>query len=411
MPEDQLLRSGNSSPGFSLVSLRDRAILRTCGKVLSRVDRGRLKLTLPSGQSAAIGRGGVVAADLALANFAVFWKSLRRGSIGFADSYINGDVATADLGGVLRFYLDNKAQLTNSGRGLFQVRLPDRLFHRRRRNTPAGSRRNIAAHYDLGNAFYAAWLDPGMTYSSALFSTPGMSLAAAQGAKNDAIIAALDLKAGLSLLEIGCGWGGFAEAAARRGARVTGITVSNEQLRYGQQRIEAAGLGAQVNLRFEDYRATTGTFDRIASIEMIEAVGEEHWPAYFQTISDRLRPGGSAVLQAITIAPDLFERYRRKVDFIQRYVFPGGMLPTVAIMAAQSKAVGLQFETVAEFGQDYAQTLRLWRRAFFEQWPQIAGLGYDDRFRRMWDYYLTYCEVGFERGMTTVGHYRLRKPA
>lgn len=410
MSEDQLLRRDNSSSGVSFVGVRDRAILRICAAVLGRVNGGRLTLKLPSGTSAVLGNGGDVHASLVLNNFALFGKSLRRGSIGFAESYMSRDVDTGNLGELLRFFVDNKSALTASGRGLFQVRLPDKLFHRRRRNTPTGSRRNIAAHYDLGNSFYAAWLDPSMTYSSALFSAPGMTLAQAQDAKNEAIVAALGLEAGHELLEIGCGWGAFAERAARSGAKVTGITVSNAQLCYGLDRIAAAGLGGEVDLRFQDYRDTTGTFDRIASIEMIEAVGEEHWAQYFQTVAHSLKPGGKAVVQAITIAPDLFDGYRRKVDFIQRYVFPGGMLPTVEIMRAQAAAVGLTFETVREFGADYAQTLRLWRQAFHEQWPQLLTMGYDDRFRRFWEYYLTYCEVGFERGMTNVGHYRLTKP-
>jgi cyclopropane-fatty-acyl-phospholipid synthase len=257
------------------------------------------------------------------------------------------------------------------------------------------------------------WLDPSMTYSSALFTDPDLgknqTLEAAQAAKNLQVIAALGCNGGQSVLEIGCGWGGFAEAAARTGVHVTGITVSRAQQSYANARIAAAGLNEQVRIEFVDYRDCGGTYDGIVSIEMIEAVGEAHWPDYFRTLNERLKPGGTAVIQAITMAPEHFAHYRAKADFIQAYIFPGGMLVSADAMAREAAKVGLTFETVACFGASYAETLRRWRASFDAAWPEISRLGFDDRFRRMWLYYLHYCEAGFESGMIDVGHYKLRR--
>jgi cyclopropane-fatty-acyl-phospholipid synthase len=411
MQQQSVIPSAARSPLAAARHWRDRLILRACTAATRNIEHGRLRLTLPSGACAVIGRGGTSEAHLVLRNFGVFTKAIRRGSIGFAEAYINGDVDSPDLAALLRFFVDNKSRLHASGRGYFRVRSGDKLFHRRRSNSREGAKRNIAAHYDLGNAFYAAWLDRTMTYSSARFTAPGISLEAAQAEKNRRLIHGLGLTAGHTMLEIGCGWGGLTEAAARAGARVTGITISAEQLAYAKARITAAGLGDRTDLRFQDYRDVTGTYDRIASVEMIEAVGEEHWPGYFKTIADRLKPGGVAMIQAITIEAASFARYRAKADFIQRYIFPGGMLPTEAVMTANAEAAGLQFEVVERFGADYVATLRAWATAFEQAWPQIALLGFDERFRRMWLYYLVYCEVGFERGITDVGHYRFSKPA
>ena len=397
---------------LSLISVwRDRLILQMTQLCTRSVSRGRLRLTLPSGASGVIGHGGATEAHLVLTNFRVFNKAIRRGSIGFADAYMSGDVESPNLGDVLRFFIDNKSGLRASGRGYFKVRRSDTRFHADRANTREGSKRNIAAHYDLGNAFYAAWLDRSMTYSSARFTAQDQTLEAAQDEKNRRLIEGLDLKPGHTVLEIGCGWGGFAQAAATVGAHVTGLTISAEQLAYAEARIKAAGLSQRVDFRFQDYRDVTGTFDHVASVEMIEAVGEDHWPSYFKTIAACLKPGGTAMIQAITIHPDSYESYRAKADFIQRYIFPGGMLPTEALMAEHARAHGLTLETVETFGTDYVRTLKMWRHSFEQAWPRIATLGFDDRFRRMWLYYLIYCEVGFERGMTNVGHYRLTKPA
>jgi cyclopropane-fatty-acyl-phospholipid synthase len=406
----------------ALTRALDRVILGVCRATLARVDGGLLHLSMPSGERAAVGHHHPDAARahdaprapdpvLAFANYGVFWKSLRRGSIGFADAYMDGDVDTPDLAAVFRWFIENQPRLTRAGRGHFKVRARDKSWHAGRDNTRDGSRANIAAHYDLGNTFYAPWLDPSMTYSSAIYAGPNEDLEQAQSNKLDAIVAALDLRPGLRVLEIGCGWGALAERIARTGAHVTGITVSAEQLRWAQRRIADAGLDAQADIRFQDYRDVTGTFDRIVSIEMIEAVGEAHWPTYFRTLHDRLAPGGHAIVQAITIAPERFDHYRSKPDFIQRYIFPGGMLPTEAVLAAQAAAVDLGFTPVRRFGQSYVRTLAAWRERFELAWPTLAAQGFDERFRRMWRYYLVYCEVGFALGATDVGLYRFARTA
>lgn len=381
-------------------------IISTAGrKLMPRQLLGGITLTLPSGAQHRIGfdRPGV-ACDLQLRNYRPLWSAMRRGAIGFAESFMTGDIESSDITAVLRFYLQNREALNEAARPVFFKSIGDRLFHLMRANTKAGAKRNISAHYDLGNDFYALWLDPTMSYSSAYFGGGASSLEAGQTAKYDLVLDALGLRGESSVLEIGCGWGGFAEAAADRGHRVTGLTISREQLAYARER-----LGSRAELRFEDYRDTTGQFDAIASIEMIEAVGEANWPTYFSVLHDRLKPGGAAAVQAITIDERLYPGYRAKADFIQRYIFPGGMLPTRQILAAQAQRAGLGFETVQTFGQDYARTLALWRERFEASWSAISRLGFDETFRRRWLYYLCYCEAGFAESSIDVGVYRFRR--
>jgi len=393
-------------------SLRTRLIFAGCARALSGLRRGSLELTLPGGGSRVFhGRSDGVQARIQLNNFGVLWKSVRRGTVGFADSYIDGDFETPNLADLFRFFLDNKPDLEDAGRGWFKVRRHDRKFHRRRRNSVRGAKRNITDHYDLGNEFYAQWLDETMTYSSAYYTAPEQRLAEAQRAKYNKVLAALGESADGRLLEIGCGWGGFAEAAGQRGAQVDGITISQSQLDYARARMDAAGLSNICRIEERDYRHTSGQYDGVVSIEMIEAVGEEHWPRYFQVIYDRLRRGGHAVLQCITISEDFFETYRRQVDFIQRYIFPGGMLPCGSIIGREARRAGLELDGVETFGPSYARTLWTWRDNFHARWPSIRELGFDERFRRLWDYYLTYCAVGFERGTIDVGLYKLTKRA
>ncbi len=356
-----------------------------------------------------LGDGGEGEAEIELLNGRIFDKALRRGSIGVAESYMAGDFESRDLGNVFRFFLDNKAALANAGGGFFRVRTGDKLWHRLRANTRRGSRRNIAAHYDLGNAFYAPWLDPSMTYSSAIYDQPNQTLEAAQASKIARIVRALELRPGMQVLEIGCGWGALSEAIARAGATVVAVTVSQEQLDYARSRMRSADLADRVRVDFCDYRDIEGQFDRVVSVEMIEAVGEAHWPVFFRTLAGRLRPGGFAVLQAITIAEQNFAAYRAKADFIQRYIFPGGMLPTERLMREHAAGAGLGFEGLENFGRSYALTLAAWRTRFEAAWPALREAGFDERFRRMWIYYLTYCEVGFERGATDVGLYRFAR--
>ena len=392
-----------------LAAWRDQALLGVAARWLAGKLRGRITVTMPSGVCRTLGHGPLHA-DIQLRSLAVIWKAGRRGTLGFAEAYIDGDIETSNLANVFRFFIDNRKGLVSTAGRYFSVRGRDVRAHAERRNTRDGSRRNISDHYDLGNDFYALWLDPGMAYSSGIYLAPDATLDDAQSQKYADVLSALGDARGGRLLEIGCGWGGFVEAAAADGANVDAITISRRQLAYTIDRVEAAGLSDRAAVRFEDYRDTTGTYDGIASIEMIEAVGEEHWPVYFRTLHDRLRPGGTAAVQAITIRQASYDDYRSKPDFIQRYVFPGGMLPTRDVLVEQAARAGLEFSVWREFGASYARTLGEWRRRFHDQWPQISALGFDDRFRRLWDYYLTYCEVGFEKGVINVGIYRFRRP-
>lgn len=375
--------------------------------------RGAVTFILPSGRTRRFGELSTGPhATLRLNGFGLVTKAMRRGPVGFAEAYIGGDIDCDDLTAFFRVFLKNRHALAHTNKGLFRRAAADAAYHLSRRNTREGAKQNISEHYDLGNAFYAEWLDPTMTYSSAYFTEQDRSLEDAQIAKYRRVADLAGVREGADVLEIGCGWGGFAEfAAGARGASVTAITLSRRQLDYARDRIVQAGLADRTEFRFQDYRDTTGQFDQICSIEMIEAVGEEHWPDYFRTVHDRLKAGGAAAIQAITIDEQDFEDYRRSVDFIQRYIFPGGMLLTKKIIESQARAAGLVPEASETFGLSYARTLLLWREKFMRRWPAIARMGFDEAFRRKWIYYLSYCAAGFMEGSIDVGIYRLRRPA
>lgn len=400
-----------TGPSSRITRARDGALLSAASSAFRRTGLSAIQVRMPSGREAVLGEQMDSAPPhLALNSLVPMWRAMRRGGIGFAESFMLGEIETRDLGDVIRYFIDNYDRLVTAGKGRFQVREADRRWHEQRDNSKTGSRRNIAAHYDLGNAFYARWLDPSMTYSSALREHGTQSLEAAQDAKYALTLDALELAPRHAAVEIGCGWGGMAELIAKSGAHVTGLTISSEQLSYTQERLRKAGIHEQADIRFQDYRDLSGSFDRLVSIEMIEAVGEAHWPRYFETIANSLKPGGIGVLQAITIREEDFALYRSRPDFIQRYIFPGGMLPTVTLMREHAERAGLAFQTVRNFGHSYAWTLNEWLGRFRAAWPEIAPLGFDERFRRMWEYYLIYCEVGFERGVCDVGTYRVYKP-
>ena len=369
---------------------------------------GRATVTTPDGRRFAFrgtdGESGHEA-DITLTDPAAARRLFLGGPVAFGEAYVDGHWTSGDLPALLEFAARNVALVGTRAGGMAPLRWLRRLYHRAHANTRAGSRRNIAFHYDLGNDFYSLWLDPGMAYSSALYTREGMTLEEAQDAKLARVAELMDVAPGHRVLEIGCGWGGLAEHLATCGARVTGITLSREQLEWARER-----LGGRAELRLQDYRDVDGRYDRVVSIEMIEAVGREHWPRYFATLRDRLRPGGVAVVQAITIADRLFDRYCRNPDFIQRHVFPGGMLPSPAILREQATAAGLLLEREETFGASYARTCAEWRRRFHAAWPEIARLGFDERFRRLWDYYLAYCEGGFRAGTIDVGLYRFVRP-
>jgi cyclopropane-fatty-acyl-phospholipid synthase len=373
--------------------------------------KGSLEVMLPSGRTETWGQKGTgFDADLTFKNFKVIWASIRRGQLGFFESYMAGDIECRDLTALFRFYLQNRNGLDKASTGVFFTSLLDKLWHWSRDNSKEKSKDNIAAHYDLGNNFYEAWLDDTMSYSSAVFDGTGNSLEAAQRRKIEKVLEAAEVKPGKTVLEIGCGWGGVAEAVGKMGAKLRGITLSAEQLAFAKNRMQRQNLDDKVELVFEDYRDTKGSFDAIASVEMIEAVGEAHWPTYFRTLFDRLKPGGVAAIQGITIQEDHYVAYRNGVDFIQRYIFPGGMLLTKDIMREQTLNAGLLFEKMDCFGQSYAKTLALWRDRFEAQWPKLQPMGFDERFRKMWNLYLSYCEAGFAEGVIDVGIYKLRKP-
>jgi cyclopropane-fatty-acyl-phospholipid synthase len=381
---------------------------------LARVRHGGLTVTLPDGRCLE-GRGLQPGPHAALHLHR--WRALLRlalgGDLGLAEAYRDGDWSSPDLTTLLLFGAQNESALGDSVEPAWPVKLLSRLLHRLHDNTRRGSRRNIAAHYDLGNAFYAEWLDPELIYSSALYRDADATLEAAQAAKLDHIAELLQLEGlgpGASLLEIGCGWGALALALARRAAsmRVSGITLSREQLAHARQRVRDEGLQARVDLRLQDYRDLDERHDRIVSIEMFEAVGERYWPQYFDTLRRSLRPEGRAVLQVITIAEPYFERYRRGSDFIQRHVFPGGMLPSVTALQAEARKAGLVLEVATRFGDSYAATLVEWRRRFHAAWPAIEAQGFDAAFKRLWEYYLCYCEAGFRSGRVDVGLFTVR---
>ena len=337
------------------------------------------------------------------------WRALHRlalhGDIGFAESYIDGDWSSPDLTALLELGAVNAQSANGLASTSVMKRMVNRLLHWRRLNTRRGSRRNIVAHYDLGNDFYARWLDTTMNYSSAIFTGPNESLEDAQNRKLDLIVDRLDISGGERVLEIGCGWGALAERLVRRGCEVTGLTLSPAQLDYASHRVARATNSTRADLRLQDYRDVEGSFDRIVSIEMIEAVGESYWPAYFGTIKRRLAPGGRALIQAITIEAQRFDGYRSNVDFIQRYIFPGGMLLSPEAMSEQGAKAGLSSGGIWTFGLSYARTLAEWRRRFHAEWPGIEAMGFPPSFKRLWDYYLCYCEAGFRSGATDVGHY------
>ncbi len=362
---------------------------------------GRLEIRLPDGASRLFGEGehGVT---LQVHDEALFGQVLARGDIGLAEAYLDGAWDSSDVTGLLSLLASNRQVLKKAVYGSWRKLLAARVRHWLNGNSRAGSKRNIMAHYDLGNEFYKLWLDPSMSYSSALYrAVDDGDLETAQRAKYRRILRRLRADAGQRVLEIGCGWGGFAELAVGEGLQVTGLTLSPAQLAWAKQRVPAA------DLRLQDYRDTREQFDHVVSIEMFEAVGERWWPAYFRAVARALKPGGRAVIQSITIRDDLFAQYRRGTDFIQQYVFPGGMLPSPAAFRAAAARQGLVVRGEYAFGHDYARTLAEWRHAFEANWPQIAELGFDEHFRRLWRLYLCYCEAGFLAGNIDVVQFEL----
>ncbi|MBX9614731.1 MAG: cyclopropane-fatty-acyl-phospholipid synthase family protein [Caulobacteraceae bacterium] len=366
---------------------------------------GRLTLTLPNGEVHRLeGETPGPNAVMTVIDYRFAARVLANGDIGYAEGYMAGEWDSPHLAVLLETLASNYDHIRRLFDGNVLMLAVNWIGHKLNRNSRSGSKKNITAHYDLGNAFYAAWLDGSMTYSAARFASPSEPLEVAQTRKYAALARAMDLKPGMSVLEIGCGWGGFADYAAREvGATVTGVTISQEQHDLARERLFNAGLSDRVNIKLMDYRDITGTFDRVASIEMFEAVGKEYWGAYFDKVHDVLKPGGRAGLQIITIQDELFEEYNARTDFIQKYVFPGGMLPSEARLQPVVEASGLRWDAVERFGIDYADTLQRWDQSFQAAWADIQRMGgFDERFRRLWRFYLAYCEAGFRSRRTDV---------
>lgn len=379
---------------------------------LLQVRSGAVLLTTPAERRLRLGDGAGPETTLKVNDWRFARRVLWSGDIGFAEGLMAGEWESEDLAALLTLIAANVERLTRLLEGSLLGKAINGLRHLTRANTRAGARRNILAHYDLGNRFYESWLDRSMTYSSGLFDRQVRDLESAQQAKYRALAEHLDLRPGEHVLEIGCGWGGFAEFAAREyGVRVTGITISDEQFAYARERMIKAGLGDRVEIRRQDYRDVEGQFDKVASIEMFEAVGEAYWPAYFKKIADVLKPGGRAGLQIITIQDRLFAEYRKRADFIQRYVFPGGMLASIERLKQETADAGLAWRKSEAFGHSYADTLAEWARRFQAKWNDIRALGFDERFKQLWLFYLGYCEAGFRTGRTDVVQLALAKPA
>ena len=386
-------------------SKRGAAPLRRIEPLISTIRHGRLRIRLPNGRILA---SSDAEAGLQAVLVIERWRALRRlafgGDVGFAEAYVDGDWTSPDPVALLRLAARNGERVYAAVRGSAIGRLASRLRHLLRDNTRRGSRRNIMTHYDLGNDFYALWLDPAMQYSSAIWNADTPDLEAAQAAKLDKIVDWLALEGGERVLEIGCGWGALAAKLADvKAADVTALTLSPAQLAHARTGAASSASAQRVDFRLQDYRDVQGRFDRIVSIEMIEAVGEARWPLYFRTLADSLAPGGRIVLQAITIDEALADGYRRNPDFIQTHIFPGGCLPTKSALEAQIERAGLRLARRETFGASYARTLAEWRRRFPRAGPKPSGWGSTARFRRLWDYYLAYCEAGFAEGTIDVG--------
>lgn len=401
------------------------AAARTVLGLLTRLQHGSLTVQLPDGSLRHFGTSGPLDAAIVLRNWNMCGATLRSGDIGFAESYIAGDWTTPHLTGLLKLLIANRHAVETAVYGSWVGRLAYRVKHLFNRNTRAGSKKNIHAHYDLGNAFYTLWLDETMNYSSALFAQADAprDMRQAQLAKVRRALRETRVQPGERLLEIGCGWGALAELGATEfGAAITGVTLSTEQLEFARARMHKLGVpetgarapsgAASFDLRLQDYRdITDGPFDAICSIEMIEAVGREYWPTYFQAVARLLKPGGRACIQSIVIDDRLFERYVGSTDFIQQYIFPGGCLPCPREFRREAEAAGLQVTESLAFGADYSETLKLWRERFIAARAQILQQGFDERFLHIWEFYLAYCEAAFAMGDIDVVQYTLHKPA
>jgi len=410
------VKTGLPSTALFSFALSERRLEKLLIAAMNRLHRGKLTVNFPSGNAYSLAGtqdmidGQEFHATCQIKSYRAMRRIIRAQAVGFAEAYMEGELDSPDLTELLELMACNMDAMEAALEDWSIVRTWNRIQHMLRSNTRRGSRRNIAYHYDLGNDFYQLWLDSSMTYSSGIFDEQHRDLPAAQENKYRQLAEELDLQPHHRVLEIGCGWGGFAEFAARNyGCKIVCLTLSKEQLNWAEERISRAGLSDLVELRLQDYRDVSGQFDRIVSVEMFEAVGEDHWATYFGQLRSCLVPGGKAGLQIISIANDRYDGYRDTTDFIQKYIFPGGMLPSPEKLDHHVAKAGLHKIGQNNFGDSYARTLSIWRREFLSNWDSIAKLGYSLKFRRMWEYYLCYCEAGFRRNTIDVGHYFLQK--
>jgi cyclopropane-fatty-acyl-phospholipid synthase len=387
-------------------------MVRKALKLTTRLQRGSMEIELPDGRMFHVrGREPGPHGHIKVNDFGFARRLIAEGDVGIAEANLRGEWESRNLTSFLQLFAENAQVIARLLDAQPLMKLWQMLRHWMNANTKRGAKRNIHAHYDIGNAFYSTWLDRTMTYSSAIFEKGDNDLAAAQTRKYRCLAEQTGLQAGEHVLEVGCGWGGFAEYAAKEvGCRVTGLTISQEQFDFARKRMFEAGLADRVEIKLQDYRDETGVYDRIASIEMFEAVGEKFWPVFFQQMRDRLRPGGTAGVQVITIGEEYFDHYRRDVDFIQRYIFPGGMLPTKHILKKLGETFSVPLSGERAFGLDYAETLAQWRDRFRAAWPQLSTMGFDARFKRLWEYYLAYCEAGFRAGTIDVRQMIFARP-
>nr|WP_315246979.1 cyclopropane-fatty-acyl-phospholipid synthase family protein [uncultured Albidiferax sp.] len=409
------MTSSTTAPGFAMPGDAPAAA-RTALKLLQRLRHGSITMQLPDGSMQVFGNhqqhGDAPTAAMTLKNWNVCAAALKSGDIGVAETYIDGDWTTPNLTDLLTVFICNRQEIEDVVYGNWVGRLWYRIKHLLNRNTKANSQKNIHAHYDLGNAFYSLWLDDSMNYSSAWFEGDlDKPLREAQNAKVRRALAMAQVQPGDRVLEIGCGWGALAEMGTTEfNAHVTGVTLSTEQLAFAHQRVHKLGVDSRADLRLQDYRdITDAPFDAICSVEMVEAVGREYWPTYFQTVARLLKPGGRACIQSIVIDDSLFERYISSTDFIQQYIFPGGCLPCPREFRREAAAAGLEVVDEFAFGPDYAETLRRWRDQFLAARTQVLQLGFDERFMRLWEFYLAYCEAAFDKGNINLVQYTLLK--
>ena len=393
------------------------AAARRVLSLLQRLQHGTLHVQWPDGRVEQFGSapasGKSLNATLHLHSYAPLTQALKSGDIGFAESYIAGEWTTNNLADLLQLLVANRRDMDELIFGSWLGRLYYRVRHLLHRNTRSNSKKNIHAHYDLGNAFYELWLDPTMNYSSAWFDNDhAKPMAEAQTAKVRRALRMVDAKAGDRILEIGCGWGALAELGGTEfGAHMSGVTLSHEQLAFANQRMQKLGLDSTSSLRLQDYRdIDDGPYDAICSIEMLEAVGQEYWDTYFESVARLLKSGGKACVQTIVIDDALFDRYVKSTDFIQQYIFPGGCLPCPREFRAHAERAGLKVVDELAFGLDYAETLRRWRHQFMADKAQVLQLGFDERFIRIWEFYLAYCEAAFDQHNTDVIQFTLLKP-